>query len=278
MSKQNAFLTADVIAKTTPFLKNVLENTPPYKETALKYPFGDILKTLTTSPKLNLFCTTCCEKKTFLSKYATLDDGILYKKLFDGAVNDATDKAFISLGYKCADCEAIYYFTLLLDKERVKKVGQYPSFAELSYHDLEKYKNVMSKYYIEYKQSLSAYSQKMGVASFVYLRRILEDIVNKKYNELEEQNPQDKFIDRLKAVEKIEEIIPNEISKIKGKIYSVLSKGVHEYSESECLELYDAVRFIIELILDKQLEKKNRREKTKNVVSTILEKAGQVNE
>ena len=45
------------------------------------------------------------------------------------------------------------------------------------------------------------------------------------------------------------------------KIYSILSKGVHELSEDECLTFFDTVKLGIELILDEKVEKEIKRKK-----------------
>jgi hypothetical protein len=142
------------------------------------------------------------------------------------------------------------------------KVGQYPSFGQLSIKYIEKYKNELGNYYNDFKSSLNCYSQGKGIAAFVYLRRILEHLINTKYKNIKEQNSQEKFIDKLKTIEKEEKVIPEELEEVKGQIYAILSKGLHEYSEDECMNLYDCVKLIIELILDKELEK---REKVKNI-------------
>jgi hypothetical protein len=44
-------------------------------------------------------------------------------------------------------------------------------------------------------------------------------------------------------------------------LYGILSKGIHELSENECLEYFPTVRLGVELILDEKLEAKRRRDK-----------------
>ena len=46
-------------------------------------------------------------------------------------------------------------------------------------------------------------------------------------------------------------------------MYSILSKGIHELSEEECLKHFSTLRICIELTLDNKLEKKNREMKIK---------------
>ena len=73
-------------------------------------------------------------------------------------------------------------------------------------------------------------------------------------------------------VEESEIIIPVEFETIKNEIYTILSKGVHEYEEDECLGLYEAVKYVIERLLDIELEKKENAKKTSEVLKAIKDK------
>lgn len=157
------------------------------------------------------------------------------------------------------------------------KIGQYPSFANEEVAKVEKYKNIIPKYYVELTSSLNAYSQGMNIAAFVYLRRILEDIVNKRY----EGPANTKFVDKLKKIEENEMIFPDELNEIKNQLYSVLSNGVHEYSEDVCEKQYSTLRFCIETILNIDLAKKEYKKKVyeiKKAIPVFLDQEGNQNE
>ena len=111
----------------------------------------------------------------------------------------------------------------------------------------------------------------MSVAGFVYLRRILEHLVDNKYSDYGNSEGV-KFVDKLHEVEKHEKIIPDELDEIKSQIYTVLSKGVHEYLEEECAQLFPAVQFVIESILDEQLAAYERKKKASEAKKIIADK------
>ena len=144
----------------------------------------------------------------------------------------------------------------------VTKIGQYPSFASKEKVELKKYKNlkIVKKYYIELMRSVDAYSQHMGIAAFVYLRRIYEHIVETEYSKLSiEKNEKASFDEKMKAVDKEIHIIPDVLASQKSKIYSVLSKGIHEYDEDECYEMYPVIRNVILFILNRYLAQKEEK-------------------
>ena len=277
MAKHNVFDKYDV-QKQKALLVQILTNEPPYKTLDFEYDwylcFGNIENLC-----IDAYCENC--------------NG---EKVFDGAVKESfqylylstiqviggppgsrkpspeeyyNDKEyFVNITLRCAKCGEAHYYSLLFKGNTVTKIGQYPSFSKSEVQNLRKYKNLISKYYPELTRSVNAYSQGMGVAAFVYLRRILEYLVESKYN----GDTSWKFIEKLKEVEKTEEIIPEELSPVKEEIYSVLSKGIHEYEEDECMELYLAVKYVIERMLDIELERKSRLSKASEAMKTIKSK------
>ena len=44
-------------------------------------------------------------------------------------------------------------------------------------------------------------------------------------------------------------------------IYNILSKGIHELTEQECLESFPIVKVGIEIILDEKIQEKERQDK-----------------
>lgn len=262
--------------------KEFLEKCPTYKEVnSDKLSLDDFLKCF-SDIKIELICDKCNKEKTFY--YYGLEILVIANKQAANTMQKnfiVVDKAqsllhknFMTMNFRCSHCKQTYFFALLLNKcseeeFTIMKVGQYPSFGQLSTKEIDKYRNELGNYYNEFKCSLNCYSQGKGIAAFVYLRRILEHLIETKYKNIKEQNSQEKFIDKLKTIEKKETVVPEELKEVKGQIYAILSKGLHEYSEDECMELYDCVKLIVELILDKELEKIEKVKKIKDATSKI---------
>ena len=265
-------------------LEEIFTNTPPYKK--IEIPINEYLSIWDLDKKISIddYCENCGAEKVFVchsntqlehikahaknSNHLPYTDSNIIKKHFINSINANYDNTTI-FKFVCAKCGEIHYFSVLFESDFMVKYGQYPSYSTQNVKKVEKYKNLISKYYPELKKSLNAYSQGMGVASFVYLRRILEWLLEEKC--LDDEKPL-KFVDKLDKVEKREKIIPDDFSEIKNQIYSVLSKGVHEYSEEECLDMYDVVFFVIESILENELNKKERKRRINEVKKSISNK------
>ena len=118
-------------------------------------------------------------------------------------------------------------------------------------------------------------SHGIGVGSFVYLRRIIEKhIVLPKLHELlteglitNEKLMQSDFKEKIKLVRNR---LPNFLVQ-NNKIYSILSKGLHELSEEECKKYFPIVRTAIEIILDEEIEQMEKLKKNKLIEKQLGE-------
>lgn len=241
-----------------------------------------------TEIKVDLYCQKCKAEKTFIYHgYNFMNAMDLWRdknrRGFTGSVQTNVEikyfplqkKLFENIELKCCKCEEKYNISLMIEDCKITKVGQYPSYGELCCAELDRYKSLY-KQFNELKYAVNCYSQGMSVGAFVYLRRILENLVEEKYKTLNNKAVKDKFADKLKKVNKTFNIIPAQLDNVKNQIYVILSKGVHEYTNEECSEMFVYVKIIIELILDKMLHDKEINDKiseaTKQIGNKLKEK------
>jgi len=162
----------------------------------------------------------------------------------------------------------------------IMKVGQMPSIADLQFSDIErKYENVLEKQYLdEFKKAIVSASHGYGVAAFVYLRRIFENLilVTFRANASNLKITEQKFL--LKRMEEkigfLKKILPSQLIAMKS-IYGILSLGVHQLNENDCLTYFQPLKLSIELILDQKIkedEEKKRDEDVKKQIQQITQK------
>ena len=162
----------------------------------------------------------------------------------------------------------------------MEKVGQYPSMADLQMFDIEKYRSVLSKdHFRDFKTALGLYASGVGCGSFIYLRRIFEGLVveaetlasqQKGWNA--EEYERRRFNEKIEYLEAFgQKIIPDVLVGVKGKIYGILSRGVHQSSDQECNELFPVMKYVIEEVLDHRIAIKEREDKLKRL-GTVLGK------
>lgn len=164
-------------------------------------------------------------------------------------------------------------FSVYITRDKLFKIGQYPSIADISMPDLRKYREVLSKdKYKELNRGVGLITHGVGVGAFVYLRRIFEELIEESHKKLSTSVGWDEEVfQRSRMDEKIELLktsLPSFLVESK-KLYSILSKGIHELTEDECLEYFPTVKLGVELILDEKLEEKRRHDKIEQARKSI---------
>lgn len=149
----------------------------------------------------------------------------------------------------------------------LSKVGQFPSMGDLEGPELKRYAAVLGKGQLgELRRAVGLAAHGIGIGSFVYLRRILEVLVEEAHIAAKADNEwsEDAYSRERMAgrIRMLRDHLPTFLSE-NANVYSILSKGVHELSENDCLAHFSTLRISVELILDERLERKERDSKAK---------------
>lgn len=103
--------------------------------------------------------------------------------------------------------------------------------------------------------------------------RVFENLIEKAHQHALLQQPEwdDQKFSKAKMDQKVgmlKEYLPEFL--VQNKIiYSILSKGVHELAEEECLEYFPAIKLGIELILDEEILRQERERKKREAAQSI---------
>lgn len=164
-------------------------------------------------------------------------------------------------------------YIVLTDGNMMKKIGQYPSVADLSFPELKEYKKVMTKEdERELKRAIGLFASGIGVGSFVYLRRIFERIIiTASHKAITEGKIQEEEFGKAHVDEKIKmlaEYLPKSLAN-NPVFYGIVSKGIHELSEEECLEFFPVMQSFIMMIL-RQWEKIRKDEEEEKKLAASL--------
>jgi hypothetical protein len=147
----------------------------------------------------------------------------------------------------------------------ISKIGQFPSLGDILIPNVKRYARVLEKSKLdEIIRATGLNAHGIGVGAYVYLRRVFEFLVE----EAHKSAASDSGWDESKyAASRMDEKItllrshlPSFLVENKA-MYSLLSKGIHELSEEECLKHFDPLYTGIELILDELLVKHEREQK-----------------
>ena len=175
-------------------------------------------------------------------------------------VDDWVQDHLFDVNLECSrNREHHLYFIFKLANRELQKIGQYPSIATLNLFDAKKYSRALEKaYFQEFTKAIGLAAHGVGVGSFVYLRRIFEHLIEQAHLDAASADGWDEQVyEKLRMAEKIHMLrfnLPDFLVQNKS-MYGILSKGVHELTEAECLAAFPVVKVGIEIILDERLHK-----------------------
>lgn len=214
---------------------------------------------------LDIYCPEC-------------DQHSIFKRYVSGTfvASDWLGFTLVNITFKCSrDSNHQLVFWLRIDGESrtIEKVGQLPSLATLCMYDVQKYKAVLEKdTFRELTKAIGLAAHGVGVGSFVYLRRIFEGLVEQAHvqaQQLEEWDEKAYWESRMaEKIQLLHAFLPDFLVRNR-LIYAILSKGIHELSEEECLQAFPAMKVGIEIILDEKLRRNAEERKMAEAAKAI---------
>ena len=202
----------------------------------------------------------------------SLDTHISYKSIIENLLKTG---GYRTINAKCKRYNDIFAFSIFYNVEEkyLIKIGQYPSIADFHIYEIKQYDKLLSKDVLkEFTKAIGLAANGVGIGSFVYLRRIFENLILESFEEAKQEGKvEEETFSRSRMDEKIgllEDYLPPFLVENKS-IYSILSKGIHELDENTCLEYFEPMKVGIEIILDQKLEKKKQKEKVEEAKKKI---------
>ncbi len=155
----------------------------------------------------------------------------------------------------------------------MKKIGQYPSVADLAFPEVDEFKKVIDNTTRkELRKAIGLHAQGIGVGSYVYLRRIFERILDEAKDHAERDGAIDlstysimKVQDRMKL---LRAYLPEMINS-NPIFYGIVSKGIHELSEEDCIKYFPVLKEAIFMILRQWNQKRQEIEAAKRLTSAL---------
>jgi hypothetical protein len=127
----------------------------------------------------------------------------------------------------------------------------------------------------EFVKAIGLNAHGVGIGAFVYLRRIFESVIEAARREAAKEAgwDEDAFA-RARLDQKfvlLKGRLPGFLVETRH-IYAILSRCIHELGEQECLKIFEPLRVAIELVLDEEIERRERAakvERTRQALAAI---------
>lgn len=153
---------------------------------------------------------------------------------------------------------------------KITKIGQYPQASKLEFGALDDAfsKELSDDFRKELGTAIGLRPYGVGIGSFVYLRRIFEALVEESHQvaKTEKDWDEEKY-ERARFFEKIvflKKYLPSRLVE-SSHLYGIMSLGIHELSEEQCLGHFELVKGAIEFILKQRHEEKQYKKITDNI-------------
>ena len=180
------------------------------------------------------------------------------------------------LSFSCGRFSDVLTLAIYCDNDAayILKIGTYPSLRDFHKGDIKKYEKVLSDIQqAELVTAIMIASNGVGIGSYVYLRRIFEGIV---FEEAERAikdgviTKEEFFKKRMdEKIVAIKDYLPVFLYEYHKELYGILSMGIHQLKEDECLVYFPVLYDCIVLILEDRLAQKEKDLTTKNAVASL---------
>jgi hypothetical protein len=242
-----------------PPLRKLLTETPLYTPMPLEDGDTDQMVSLRRNNiQIDCFCLRC-EKETVHKTNRMMEGGGSRRPTPppDWMFKDG----YICAELFCARCDHAIVADFFVHERMLTKWGQLPSVADISGADLRVFRKVLSNDdYAELNRAIGLISHGVGIGAFVYLRRIFERLVSKYATAAREAGTLGEDFDTLRMREKVSALkdhLPRAVYEYRDA-YSILSRGIHELSESECKTAYPVIYAAVRLMLEEEVHKRER--------------------
>ena len=240
-------------------------NTPPYD--LISVANDDVRQLFLGQLRVDGYCPFCRQQRTFMRTSAKTDHWFV--NYINGREYEHSE-----LHLMCTrDDHHVVRFYYLLTQGGIQKTGQYPSFADIALDESKQYSKQLSpRDTAEFHRAIGLAAHNVGIGSFVYLRRIFERLIDKRYKDFKDtEGWKDEDFFKLRMTEKVtflRDHLPPFLVK-NAKIYSILSLGLHELTEEECLSFFNVLRQSTVFILEQDKKMREELERQKELEKAI---------
>ena len=228
---------------------------------------------LTFSGTIDAYCIWCDKESVFDT------DEHLYGTAY---ASWRKDTGFRRNAYRCSRNNNHEYFIYYLKtKDNLLKIGQWPSVADFQIPQVEKYRKILGEEeYKEFTRGIGIAAHGVGIGSFVYLRRVFENLIEEAHAKAKAENTDFPNEEYLKArmddkIKMVKDHLPDFLVENRS-LYAILSTGIHDLTEEECLHYFETVKIGIEQILDEKIIQKEKAEKAAKAREAIQKAHGKI--
>jgi hypothetical protein len=217
---------------------------------------------------LDCYCTTCQQVAPFISQgisVANSGGGLRHGNAL------AHPPSVFALRTVCQRDLTTYLYAFQKVGDRLIKIGQLPSMADISFGELKGIdKGLEPADRKELGTALGLFAHDAAAGAFVYLRRVFERMIDRAHQR-HANSPIEGFEQKRmdQKIEAITDALPERVVKNR-RVFAVLSQGVHELTDDQCKALFPLVKAVIFQMLEQE-EHERRKEANERETEAALQ-------
>jgi len=260
-------------------IKEFLETAPLYSWREFKKPY--VNRGSLWIREIDAYCDVCEQTRPFQDLRSSGSGS--------GMAVSAVKSGTSYFEFSCVSCRKShrkYLVEQILDDEniRLQKYGELPRSRFIRSRILQKF---LKDDLDNYEKAIVCLSHEYGVAAFAYFRRIVENNINSLLDlvqedaqssggdqstleaiaELRKESPMSEKI-KIANLALPRHLKPNGLNPL-GRLYQVLSEGVHNLPEEECLMKAKAASECLTFLVSELASRQEHRARFKNIVANL---------
>jgi hypothetical protein len=158
-------------------------------------------------------------------------------------------------------------FFALANERVIQKIGQFPSFADIALDESKAFAKALGGDVSEFHKALGLAAHGVGIGAYVYLRRVFEHLITRRFDENKAANDWDATLFKKMRMEEKIDLLKDHLPKTlidNANMWKILSLGIHELKEEDCLSFFPVLKSMTMIILMEDKENREKRaERTK---------------
>ena len=219
-----------------------------------------------TCPALHLGCSRCKREQTFRPQPISGHEFILERNGGSARRVLRILGDVIELPYVCAGCNDFtrrYFLEVSENGSWIRKVGQTPPWEISPSNEIDA---LLEQHSPLYRKGLVCESQGYGIGAFAYYRRVVEELTDELLAKVEQllRGPEQEAYHEALVAARVATTTARKFEFVKdhlpailkpggadplGRIYGLLSEGLHNLEDDDCLAHASEIRFCLEFVV-----------------------------
>ena len=258
-------------------IEDWLLNLPLYTPVALGPKIDDAVEEiLLFEGTLDSYCPDCQQNATFMGvhsvgaeKTKAEEQQQVYVNRFAIGHLEAKKEArklwqlpVFSKAMVCTRAGHFVHFHFVSKSDAIIKIGQNPSLSDMATGETAQFEKALGKTRLrELNKAIGLAAHGVGIGSFVYLRRVFESLIEEAHQNAAKVPTWDEAVyqtGRMKEkISMLNGFLPEFITQHLN-LYGILSLGVHELTEEECMRNFEVLKSSILVVAEEKMHEIQR--------------------